>query len=1284
MNIAFSQGLTCSTIQPFCAGNSTLIFPNSNPGTPGASPNAEPGIDYSCSTGFGPSDPNAWPYPAWYFLSIDTAGDLNFTISQSVNIDGSGAQLDVDFVTWGPFNDIGIDCAVDLTNANKVDCSWLPATTEFLTINSAIPGEVYVIMITNYSELPGFIQLQQTNAGGGSTDCSIVNTTHHCEGDITTLDATTNNAVSYEWFQDGSLLPETGPILNNVVAPSAVYTANAYDSFNNVIIDYEFILEFHTVPIAVTANNLLQCDDDNDGFWNFDLSINDAIILDAQGPEQFSVTYYESQANADSGSSALSIPYTNTSNPQTIYARIENNDNTDCYDTISFTIELFETPTAIAANNLLQCDDNNDGIFIFDLSVNDVLILGSQDASQFSITYHDSQANADLGSGALATSHSNTSNPQSIYARIESNDNIDCYDTISFSIEVNVMPIANPADNLLNCDDDNNGFWDFDLSLNNALILGIQNVTQFSVTYYDSQANADSGSNTLSIPYTNTAIAQTIYARIENNDNADCYDTTSFMIELFDSPMANVADDLLPCDDNNDDFYIFDLSVNDALILDTQDATEFSITYHDSQANADSGIGVLNTTFTNTTNPQTIYARIENNYNIDCYETISFTIEVFDSPIIEQASNRLICDDDNDGFWPFNLDQQTTDIIGTQDAALFTVTYHQTQTDADNNTNNLASLYTNQIAYQEEEIFIRIENNDNTNCFVTGSFFIDVFDVPTANSVIDFELCDNANDGDDTNGIVTFDLSTKISEVLGTQSITDFEIKFYYTQADADAALLGTDITMPIQNTSNPQVIVARIENLLNLNCYDTTTFNVIVNPLPVIASLVELKQCDDDTDGFTEFNLTESNELISTNYLNETFTYHIMLVDAESALNAISNETTYVNTDSSAAPDILYVRIENTDGCYRTSQLNLIVSTTQIPTNFQLNYEVCDDTLVDGDDTNGIADFDFSDADAQITSLFPMGQTLTITYYEALNDALEETNAIVDISNHRNEASPFIQTIIVRVDSDVDNACLGLSAHITLTVNPLPVINLEDDYLLCVNKNGTETVNIPILDTGLSYIDYTFEWSLDNTVLVGITGSSHIPVQGGIYSVLVTNNTTGCQNTDATTVNESESPMVTVELISSAFTESQVIEATAIGNGIYEFSLDDGPWQISGVFENVSSGEHVVTARDIKGCGTNSAIIIVIGYPKFFTPNGDGYHDTWNILGITNQPNAKIFIFDRYGKLIKQLSPSGTGWDGTFNGKPLLTSDYWFTVEFIEPKDGSLKLFKSHFTLKR
>jgi gliding motility-associated-like protein len=1096
VNFSFSQGLTCSTTEPFCAGDTTLIFEN----TSGAG-DAETGPNYGCLA----SQPN----PAWYFIQIDQPGDLFFTIEQNSAIDFTGAGIDVDFIAWGPFS--SASACNQLTTANQVPgswqlgdppintttsqgCSYSPNSIESFNVIGANAGEYYVLLITNFENLPGFIRMQQTNAGGGSgsTDCSIVTTINYCEGESVNLDATTTNAVIYEWFQDGNILPETGPILNNVVAPSAIYTANAIDTSNNVITEYEFIIEFHEVPIVAAVNNLLQCDDNNDGFFGFDLTVNDDLVLGAQDVTQFNVTYYESQANADSRTNVLSLPFTNTSSPQTIFARIENNDNSDCYNTSSFNIEVFDSPTAIAADNLLECDDNNDGFFGFDLTVNDALVLDTQD------------------------------------------------------------------------------------------------VTQFSITYHESQAEADSGNNVLLIPHTNTSNPQTIFARIENNDNTDCFDTISFTIEVFDTPTANVADNLFQCDDNNDGFFDFDLSVNDALIL------------------------------------------------------------------------------------------------GAQDVTLFTVTYHQTQAEADTNTNALSSPYTNQVAYQEEEIFVRIENNFNTNCFDTTSFFIDLFDVPTANTAIDFESCDNDNDGDDTNGIITFDLSTKINEVLGTQLLADFEVKFYYTQAEADAGLAGTEITTPIQNTINPQPIVARIENRLNTSCYDTTTFNLIVFELPEVLPLVELFQCDDDTDGFTEFNLTEANELISTNYLNETFTYHTLITDAENGLNAILNETIYLNTDPSATPDILFVRTENADGCFRTSQVNLIVSTTQIPQSFQLEYFVCDDLAIDDDDANGVAAFDFSDADAQIISLFPLGQTLTITYYETLEDALAEINAIVDISNHRNDASQFVQTIFVRVDSDIDNACLGLGAHITLTVNPLPLINLDDEYLLCVNTNGTEEVDLPIIDTELSDIEYSFEWRLNNTVITGFTGSSYAPTQGGEYSVLVTNSITGCQDIDSTIVNESEPPTVTAVLTSLAFAVNHVIEATAIGSGVYEYSLDGGPWQESGIFENVSPGEHIVTARDVNGCGISSAIVIVIDYPLYFTPNGDGYNDTWNIVGIENQPNAKIYIFDRYGKLLKQITPMSNGWNGTYNGNRLPTSDYWFTVEYDEPSNGTRKQFKAHFSLKR
>ncbi|WP_157957271.1 T9SS type B sorting domain-containing protein, partial [Winogradskyella tangerina] len=85
---------------------------------------------------------------------------------------------------------------------------------------------------------------------------------------------------------------------------------------------------------------------------------------------------------------------------------------------------------------------------------------------------------------------------------------------------------------------------------------------------------------------------------------------------------------------------------------------------------------------------------------------------------------------------------------------------------------------------------------------------------------------------------------------------------------------------------------------------------------------------------------------------------------------------------------------------------------------------------------------------------------------------------------------------------------------------------------------------------------------------------------------------------------------------------------------------------------------------------------------PRYFTPNGDGNHDTWNIAGIGN--SAKIYIFDRYGKLLKQLSPGGPGWNGTYNGNRMPTGGYWFVVEYDEPTTGQRKELRAHFTLKR
>ena len=120
-------------------------------------------------------------------------------------------------------------------------------------------------------------------------------------------------------------------------------------------------------------------------------------------------------------------------------------------------------------------------------------------------------------------------------------------------------------------------------------------------------------------------------------------------------------------------------------------------------------------------------------------------------------------------------------------------------------------------------------------------------------------------------------------------------------------------------------------------------------------------------------------------------------------------------------------------------------------------------------------------------------------------------------------------------------------------------------------------------------------------------------------------------------TVNESESPVVTATVTTEPFADTHIIESTANGSGVYEFSLDQGPWQDSGTFVGVSPGEHSVNVRDVNGCGVTSYILFVIDFPPYFTPNGDGYNDSWNVSALSSQLASKIYIFDRYGKLLKQ-----------------------------------------------
>lgn len=140
-----------------------------------------------------------------------------------------------------------------------------------------------------------------------------------------------------------------------------------------------------------------------------------------------------------------------------------------------------------------------------------------------------------------------------------------------------------------------------------------------------------------------------------------------------------------------------------------------------------------------------------------------------------------------------------------------------------------------------------------------------------------------------------------------------------------------------------------------------------------------------------------------------------------------------------------------------------------------------------------------------------------------------------------------------------------------------------------------------------------------------------------------------------------------------------------------FEYAIDNGAFQNYNRFDNIPIGDHVAWVRSKYSNCAVMTVFSVFGYPKYFTPNGDGYNDTWNIPGLGGHPEARINIFDRNGKLLKQMSPNNMqGWDGLYNGRELPSTDYWFTVEFTNDLPGNDELngrsvkYTGHFSLKR
>ncbi|NQX84332.1 MAG: T9SS type B sorting domain-containing protein [Flavobacteriaceae bacterium] len=1004
----------------------------------------------------------------------------------------------------------------------------------------------------------------------------------------------------------------------NITNPQTVYIEVTNIISNcSVIVPLEINVSFP--PSINDISDINTCYDENN---SYDLNEATALLLD--DITNLQTAYYLSEQNAINQQDAIGNTFTYSANAHTLFIRVDHT-ITGCHSISSFNLVINPNPIANTPETLNACDDvSNDMITEFDLNIQDASVLGSQNASEFTITYYSSLAEAENGTNPLPIPYEGA-NGEVIFVRIE-NNSTGCFSTTSFTLAVNEHP--NSPDPIENCDDNQDYITTFDLTQAESELFDSPQPT-FVITYFESLANLESDSNPINNPttYTNQFNYQDVYIKIYN-PVADCYWSVSLTLIANLPPVINSIATIETCE-NSDNTY--DLNEATALLLD--DTANLQASYYLSEENAINQQNAIGNTFTYSANAHTLFIRVDHTIT-GCQSIASFNLVINPNPIANTPETLNACDDvSNDMVTEFDLNIQDAAVLGNQNSSDFTITYHSSLVEAENGTNPLPNPYE---GANEEIIFVRIENN-NTGCFSTTNFALAVNEHPNLPSPL--VSCDENYDY-----ITTFDLTQAELELFDNAQPT-FVITYFESLANLENDSNPINNPTNYTNQYNYQDVYIKIYNAVS-DCYWSVPLTLISNLPPVINSIATIEICENSDN---TYDLNEATDILINNTTNVSVSYHTSASDAENDINPLDLNYIYSTTNVT-----LYIRAEiNSSGCYAISYFDLVVYPEPVA-NVVNDLEICDSNY------DFIEAFDLTQQNNSL--LGSQDASLhTITYFETLDDAVLNENSI----SSTNYTAYTNQVIYARLEHNLTE-CFDI-ASFNLIIHRKPAVDIPDQ-VICLD-------NLPLtIEAGELVAGDTYLWSNGGT-------TAAIEVEAiGDYWVTVTT-PFGCETT--TSFNVSQSEAATIEIVETIdFSDPNNITITISGIGDYMYQLDDNPPQTSNVFENVTLGYHTITIIDLNGCSEVSKEVVVIDAPNYFTPNGDTVNETWHIIGVEQLEGTIIYIYDRYGKLLTTLDWLSQGWDGMYNGNHMPSSDYWFVADV---KKGSIQFqVKGHFTLKR
>ena len=1187
--------------------------------------------------------------------------------------------------------------------------------------SAVVPNTPYKIrlVIGDYANT-GFDSAVFIAAGSFTTTLDLGVDQIICTGDEVLLNTNLDNTFTYTWYENGNPIPgETNSTY--IVNHAGIYTVEAVRGTCTITDTIVFSDLAVTIP-----SDLLTC---NTGAatYNFDLTTNNEAALGID-PTIYNVFYFETPAdivanNPIANGNLTAYP---SGGSQTIYIKIFNTVSGNFCDTV-YPFDLIVTNAAVAnpPSPIAICETQGNTNYTFTNTTTNEVLNGLSN-SNYTVTYYNSVSDATTGNNPIASiSIPNGTTTVTVGIRIQDNSNPNCFDVTSVSITVNPLPIVDDIPNPVECSQFSlpfivNGTYyllpggsttpgQIQFNIGDILVdggiyyifagpdaNGCTNESSFNLTLIDeyvprldhcgrfvvpsppqgignfyTQPGGPSGTGVV-VPVgteylntTATSFTETLYYYAEIN-GVFCRDE-QFIFYIHPVPLVDAPADVISCDNyilpalTNGNYFSgpngtgTPLSAGDVISVNGPNFPGIYYVYNRLPHTTSSGLSR--------------YCSLQNDFRIDLVDTTIFTAVsgcgIYTLPPVPFGGYYTA--PNGGGTQITNLDIPTSQVVY----------YFTTTTTLPNCTSNLNY----NITVNSLPLVDVIPSGTYCGEFVLPALSNGNYYTLSGGPTIPGQVLLSAGQRIDLSGVYLSPGTYYIyngPDGNGCENESSFTINLNpFPPADnvfsrteclpytIVAPTNGTVYTVPGGPSGGGTVVsssqVFDTTQTFYLYNVDTTTGCEINRPFTITYNGINLP--DYPNVNVCEF---ENYRLPALTHVAPTpFNYTIGYFYDPNGVNPVPPGTVF-NTPNTTTT--IYVYAVNGDRIICTQEDSFDIIVSEMPNLAALGL------VFDNEECGNY--------------VLPALSTVpyNINYYS------QPGGNTADLITNLNISTPGTYTYYVYA-SAIGNPNCNDEIVFTFTVHPLLDITLQGG-IICVDAiKGTVYRNFTI-HSGLNPAFFTVNWYLNGT-LMG-TGPNYTATQTGTYDVefikLTPDVGSACNYNNTTVTITQSGPAVAGFDVSSAFENNTFITVNitgGYGDYLYQLEYPNGNLsaiQSSNVFSDLETGEYFVNIIDILGnCSpTRIGPIYIINYPNYFTPNGDGINDNWNIWDLSQQPNAVISIFDRYGKFLKQLSPASFGWDGTYNGEKLPSTDYWFTIEYLSQTSQTKQIFKAHFSLKR